>query len=73
VCYQKRALDLAFRLFYENVETLDFKALRAFEIAGQKCGRLAEVVKRYETLVPTQKKLYGRLGRLRKEMEKEHS
>ncbi len=72
ICYRLHAYDLALKLFVAGlpVQFGNYKYLQALEATAARCNRLADLIASYEQYAPEQKKLYGRIRRLRKRIEK---
>ncbi len=72
ICYRLQAYDLALRLFLAGlpVRLGDYKYLQSLESAAMRCERIAELISIYEQHAPAEKKLYGRIRRLRKRLDR---
>ncbi|MCF6263701.1 MAG: tetratricopeptide repeat protein [Xanthomonadales bacterium] len=72
VCYRLQAYDLALQLFLIGlpVQIDNYKYLQSLEKAAGLSDRLENLITTYEQYAPEQKKLYGRIKRLRKFIEK---
>lgn len=71
VCYKLQAYDLAMNLFvigfpYKNK---DVKYLSALESSARHCDRVAELIPHYENAAEEERRLYGRIKRLKKSLE----
>ncbi|MGH8499100.1 MAG: tetratricopeptide repeat protein [Methylococcales bacterium] len=69
VCYKLQAYDLAMDLFIQALpdKIHDVKYLSALESAARHCNRIAELIPYYENEAVQEKRLYGRIKRLRKD------
>ncbi len=69
-CHKLQAYDLALELFIHGLieRSYDVKYLSALESAARHCNRVAELIPHYESLAESEKRLYGRITKLRKEL-----
>jgi hypothetical protein len=67
ICRELEAHDLAFDFFARAFprERANPKLLTAFELVAKRSGRIAELVRLYESTLPRRRTLYGRVKRLR--------
>ncbi|MGH8476932.1 MAG: tetratricopeptide repeat protein [Methylococcales bacterium] len=74
VCYKLKAYDLAMDLFIQALpdHVRDVKYLSALESAARRLNRDAELIPYYEVEAVHEKRLYGRIKRLRKNSEIKH-
>ncbi len=67
VCYHLQAYDLALQLFQcaspEN--RTNFKFIAAMETSADRCGRIDELIRLYNAYASDDKRLYGRIRRLK--------
>lgn len=67
VCYKLQAYDLAMDLFIQALpdKIRDVKYLSALESAARHCNRIAELIPHYAHEAAQERRLYGRIKRLR--------
>jgi tetratricopeptide (TPR) repeat protein len=67
-CYRYQAYDLAWELFLASFDgsCANVKFLTAIEFAAIRCGRVAELIRLYESRALQNRRLYGRLHGLRR-------
>jgi tetratricopeptide (TPR) repeat protein len=72
VCYKLQAYDLAMDLFIQALpdKIRDVKFLSALESAARHCNRLAELIPHYAREATEERRLYGRIKRLRMDLGK---
>jgi tetratricopeptide (TPR) repeat protein len=69
-CHQTFAYDLAFDLFARGLSanTSYAKYLTAFEKAGDRCGRIEDLIRIYEEIAARDPRFFGRINRLKKKL-----
>lgn len=75
VCYRYQAYDLAFELFTSALATnlTNAKYLSALEFAASRAGRIADLIRLYESHTDLDARLYGRLRNLRRRQSSPHN